>query len=319
MPPVMGVPSSSEDEEELLADHAGAPLGGAPPVAVDTTDVGVQTAHNVVIPAFDLVDVASQTDGKVAFSSFVGDTPQAALATAIRALSPGSLFRLDGALRQALAQPLVDVAPSLQGRSGNGARPARISTSSVPRLESSRPRRWASSTRALGRPPPGFSGKNKTPRRLPSRQRFDRCQTMTSTRRPLPSRLISRTRTLPPGRLLRLRRRGPSRPSSTSPGGKTPFRKAPPPALVVETPEVKVGKAPPVPYPDLQIAFLTETPKKPPVKRAPVQPQQAPPTAAAAIASTPAPSSSAASSSEPVVANTSAGALADTGTRGHSA
>ena len=62
-----------------------------------------------------MVDVAAQTDGKVAFSSFVGDTPQAALATAIRALSPGSLFRLDGALRQAMAQPLVDVAPSLQG------------------------------------------------------------------------------------------------------------------------------------------------------------------------------------------------------------
>ena len=114
-PPVLGVPSSSEDEEELIADPAGAPLVGAPPAAGDTADVGVQTAHNVIIPAFDLVDVASQTDGKVAFSSFVGDTPQAALATAIRALSPGSLFRLDGALRQALAQPLVDVAPSLQG------------------------------------------------------------------------------------------------------------------------------------------------------------------------------------------------------------
>ena len=58
--------------------------------------------------------------------------------------------------------------------------------------------------------------------------------------------------------------------SSKSPGGKAPFRKAPPPALVVETPEVKVGKAPPVPYPDHPIAFLAEQPKKPPVKRAPV-------------------------------------------------
>ena len=114
-PPVLGVPSSSEDEEELIADPVGAPMVGAPHVVGETADVGVQTAHNVVIPAFDLVDVAAQTDGKVAFSSFVGDTPQAALATAIRALSPGSLFRLDGALRQALAQPLVDVAPSLQG------------------------------------------------------------------------------------------------------------------------------------------------------------------------------------------------------------
>ena len=114
-PPVMGVPSSSEDEEELIADPAGAPMVGAPPAAGETADVGVQTSQNVIIPAFDMVDVAAQTDGKVAFSSFVGDTPQAALATAIRALSPGSLFRLDGALRQALAQPLVDVAPSLQG------------------------------------------------------------------------------------------------------------------------------------------------------------------------------------------------------------
>ena len=70
---------------------------------------------------------------------------------------------------------------------------------------------------------------------------------------------------------------------------------------------MKVGKAPPVPYPDRQIAFLAEPPKKPPVKRAPVQPQQAPPTATAAAASTLAPSSSAASSSEPVVATTSAG------------
>ncbi|CAE7516237.1 unnamed protein product, partial [Symbiodinium necroappetens] len=114
-PPVLGVPSSSEDEEELLADPAGAPLVGAPPVVVDMADVGVQTVHNVLMPAFDMVDVASQTDGKIAFSSFVGDTPQAALAAAIRALSPGSLFRLDGALRQAHAQPLVDVAPSLGG------------------------------------------------------------------------------------------------------------------------------------------------------------------------------------------------------------
>ena len=62
-----------------------------------------------------------------------------------------------------------------------------------------------------------------------------------------------------------------------------------------------MGKAPPVPYPDRQIAFL-EPPKRPPVKRAPVQPEQAPPTAAAAAP----PSSSAASSSGPVVASASA-------------
>ena len=114
-PPVLGVPSSSEDEEELIADPVGAPMVGAPHVVGETADVGVQTTNNVVIPVFDLVDVAAQTDGQVVFSSFVGDTPQAALAAAIRALSPGSRLRLDGALRQALAQPLVDVAPSLQG------------------------------------------------------------------------------------------------------------------------------------------------------------------------------------------------------------
>ena len=67
-----------------------------------------------------------------------------------------------------------------------------------------------------------------------------------------------------------------------------------------------MGKAPPVPYPDRQIAFLAEPPKKPPVKRAPVQPRQAPATAEATIAAAPAPSSSAASSSEPVVAKAAA-------------
>ncbi|OLQ00255.1 hypothetical protein AK812_SmicGene17093 [Symbiodinium microadriaticum] len=64
-PPVLGVPSSSEDEEELIADPAGAPMVGAPPAAGGTADVGVQTSQNVIIPAFDMVDVAAQTDGKV--------------------------------------------------------------------------------------------------------------------------------------------------------------------------------------------------------------------------------------------------------------
>ena len=114
-PPFLGVPSSSEDEEELLADPVGAPLVGAPPAAVAVVDVGVQAEHHVPIPAFDMVDVASQTDGVIAFSSFVGDNSQPALTAAIRALLPGSLFRLDGALRQAQAQPLVDVAPALGG------------------------------------------------------------------------------------------------------------------------------------------------------------------------------------------------------------
>ena len=62
-----------------------------------------------------------------------------------------------------------------------------------------------------------------------------------------------------------------------------------------------MGKAPPVPYPDRKIAFL-EPPKRPPVKRAPVPPEQAPQPAAA----TAPPSSSAASSSGPVVASASA-------------
>ncbi|CAE7944583.1 unnamed protein product, partial [Symbiodinium necroappetens] len=68
----------------------------------------------------------------------------------------------------------------------------------------------------------------------------------------------------------------------------------------------KVSKAPPMPYPDRPIAFLAEQPKKPPVKRAPVQPQQSPPPAKAAIAAAPAPSSAASSSSEPVVAKATA-------------
>ena len=90
--------------------------------------------------------------------------------------------------------------------------------------------------------------------------------------------------------------------SSKSPGGKAPFRKAPPPALVVETPEVKVGKAPPVPYPDHPIAFLAEQPKKPPVKRAPVPPKPSQPAADAAPKAVPVCPSAASSSSGLVVA-----------------
>ena len=282
-PPVLGVPSSSEDEEELLADPAGAPLGGAPPAVVDTADVGVQTEHNVMIPAFDLVDVASQTDGKVAFSSFVGDTPQAALATAIRALSPGSLFRLDGALRQALAQPLVDVAPSLQG--GVEAVPAPPELN----LLGDTPGEQPSSSVGVVDPGPGpasarifWEEQNATAvteqaavRPLPDDD-FD--PPATALEACLQDQDAAAGTTAVPSLL------GPQSSSSKSPGGKTPFRKAPPPALVVETPEVKVGKAPPVPYPDRQIAFLAEPPKKPPVKRAPVQPQQAPPPAEATMA-----------------------------------
>ena len=295
-PPVLGVPSSSEDEEELIADPAGAPMVGAPPAAGETADVGVQTSQNVIIPAFDMVDVAAQTDGKVAFSSFVGDTPQAALATAIRALSPGSLFRLDGALRQALAQPLVDVAPSLQGGG---------STSPVPPdldLLGDTPGEQTASSGGIVDPGPGPASA-----RIFWEEQNATVVAEQAAARPLPDDDFDAPATAleaylkdqdsAAGQTASPSSSGPPPSSSKSPGGKAPFKKAPPPALVLEEPEAKVGKAPPVPYPDRQIAFL-EPLKRPPVKRAPVQPEQAPPTAAAAAPS----SSSAASSSGPVVA-----------------
>ena len=206
-PPVLGVPSSSEDEEELIADPAGAPMVGAPPAAGETADVGVQTSHNVIIPAFDMVDVAAQTDGKVAFSSFVGDTPQAALATAIRALSPGSLFRLDGALRQALAQPLVDVAPSLQGGSAAAHAPPDLD------LLGETPGDQQPSSGGIVDPGPGLASARIFWEEQNATAVAEQAavQMTTSTRRPPPLRPTSRTRTPPPGRLLRPLRRGPSR------------------------------------------------------------------------------------------------------------
>ena len=107
-PPVMGVPPSSDEEEELLADIVGAhQLPG-----VDVIDGEAQTVHFTPILAFDAHDVGVQTANEVMFSSFVGDTSQEALATAIRALSRDDRDRLVGALRLAEEQPLVDVAPS---------------------------------------------------------------------------------------------------------------------------------------------------------------------------------------------------------------
>ena len=106
-PPVMGVPPSSGDEDELLADHAGAPLLG-----VDLVDGEAQTEHFSPISAFDALfnahDVAVQTTNEVMFSTF----SQEALATAIRALSRDDRVRLVGAMRLAEEQPLVDVAPT---------------------------------------------------------------------------------------------------------------------------------------------------------------------------------------------------------------
>ena len=259
-PPVLGVPSSSEDEEELIADPAGAPMVGAPPAAGGTADVGVQTSQNVIIPAFDMVDVAAQTDGKVAFSSFVGDMPQVALAAAIRALSPGSLFRLDGALRQALAQPLVDVAPSLQGGG---------STSPVPPdldLLGDTPGEQTASSGGIVDPGPG-----------PASARIfweeQNATVVAEQARPLPDDDFDAPATAleaylkdqdsAAGQTASPSSSGQPPSSSQSPGGKAPFKKARPPALVLEEPEAKVGKAPPVPYPDKQIAFL-EPPKRRP-------------------------------------------------------
>ncbi|CAE7320265.1 unnamed protein product [Symbiodinium sp. KB8] len=122
-PPFMGVPPSSDEEEELLADIVGAqPFPGA-----DFAEVGAQTEHVTPILAFDAHDVAVQTADEVIFSSFVGDTSQEALATAIRALSREDRDRLVGALRLAEEQPLVDVAPTV----GAGD----PSSSSVPTLD----------------------------------------------------------------------------------------------------------------------------------------------------------------------------------------
>ncbi|OLP76890.1 hypothetical protein AK812_SmicGene43124 [Symbiodinium microadriaticum] len=119
----MGVPPSSDEEEELLADIVGAqPFPGA-----DFAEVGAQTEHVTPILAFDAHDVAVQTADEVIFSSFVGDTSQEALATAIRALSREDRDRLVGALRLAEEQPLVDVAPTV----GAGD----PSSSSVPTLD----------------------------------------------------------------------------------------------------------------------------------------------------------------------------------------
>ena len=122
-PPFMGVPPSSDEEEELLADIVRAqPFPGA-----DFVDGEAQTEHIAPILAFDAHDVAVQTAGEVIFSSFVGDTSQEALATAIRALSRDDRARLVGALRLAEEQPLVDVAPT-----GGAGDP---SSSSVPTLD----------------------------------------------------------------------------------------------------------------------------------------------------------------------------------------
>ena len=236
------------------------------------------------------------------FSSFVGDTPQAALATAIRALSPGSLLRLDGALRQALAQPLVDVAPSLQGGGAAAHAPPDLD------LLGATPGDQQPSSGGIVDPGPGPA----SARIFWEEQNATAVAEQAATR-PLPDddfdppatalEAYLKDQDVAAGKTKSPSPSGPTSSSSKSPGEKAPFRKAPPPALVVEEPEAKVGKAPPVPYPDQPIAFLAGPPKKPPVKRAPVQPQQAPSPAAAAPSSTLAPSSSAASSSEPALAN----------------
>ncbi|OLQ06495.1 Glycine cleavage system H protein, mitochondrial [Symbiodinium microadriaticum] len=67
--PVMGVPPSSDEEEELLADVVGAQHFPG----VDVVDGEAQTVHFTPILAFDAHDVGVQTANEVMFSSFVGD------------------------------------------------------------------------------------------------------------------------------------------------------------------------------------------------------------------------------------------------------
>ena len=271
-PPVMGVPSSSEDEEELLADSAGAPLVGAPPAIVDVAAVGVQTEHITPIIAFDAHDVAVQTVGEVIFSSFVGDTSQEALATAIRALSREDRDRLVGALRLAEDQPLVDVAPS-----GGAGDP---SSSTVPTLD------LLDLTPAAPHAPSGVVDPGPSPA---TARTFWEEQDATAVAelaaaRPVPDDDIDAE---PPTSLeLFLIEKdaaagakaptgttssGTASSSSAGPGPKKPFKKAPPPALVPDEPKVQATKAPPMPYPDKPIRFLDAAPAKPKptVKRPP--------------------------------------------------
>ena len=270
-PPVMGVPPSSGDEDELLADHAGAPLLG-----VDLVDGEAQTEHFSPISAFDALfnahDVAVQTTNEVMFSTFVGDTSQEALATAIRALSRDDRVRLVGAMRLAEEQPLVDVAPT-----GGADAPSSPSGPPLDLLDLT-PGLPSGSTGVVD---PGPSP--ATARTFWEEQDATAVAEMAAAK-PVPDDDIdagpptslevflaeqdaaAKAQSLPHDT-------GASSSSTSGPGPKKPFKKAPPPALVLEEPTKAAAapKAPPMPCPDKPIRFLEVPPvvPKPTVKKPP--------------------------------------------------
>ena len=243
-PPVLGVPPSSDEEEELLADTAGArPFAG-----VDVVDGEAQTVHFTPILAFDAHDVGVQTANEVMFSSFVGDTSQEALATAIRALSRDDRDRLVGALRLAEEQPLVDVAPA----GGAGA----------PSSSSGPPPDLLDLTPGLPSGPTGVVDPGPSPataRTFWEEQDATAVAEMAAAK-PVPDDDIdagpptalevflaeqdaatkASTQAGPPVS-------GASSSSTPGPGPKKPFKKAPPPALVIDGRFVDEGTAPELP------------------------------------------------------------------------
>ena len=264
-PPVMGVPPSSDEEEELLADIAGAqPFPG-----VAVVDGEAQTAHLTPIPFFDAHEVGVQTTNEVIFSSFVGDTCQEALATAIRALSKDDRDRLVGAMRLAEEQPLVDVAPT-------GGADASASSSGPP-LD------LLDLTPGLPPAPPGIVDPGPSPATARSfwEEQDATAVAEMAAAKPVPDDDIDAG---PPTALeaflaeqdaaaTAAAQAGPGASSSSAPGPgpKKPFKKAPPPALVLEESSRAAAKAPPMPCPDKPISFLAEPPvkPKPAVKRPP--------------------------------------------------
>ena len=254
-PPVMGVPPSSDEEEELLADIAGAqPFPG-----VAVVDGEAQTAHLTPIPFFDAHEVGVQTTNEVIFSSFVGDTCQEALATAIRALSKDDRDRLVGAMRLAEEQPLDDVAPT-------GGADASASSSGPP-LD------LLDLTPGLPPAPPGIVDPGPSPATARSfwEEQDATAVAEMAAAKPVPDDDIDAG---PPTALeaflaeqdaaaTAAAQAGPGAPSSSAPGPgpKKPFKKAPPPAL--EESSRAAAKAPPMPCPDKPISFLAESPVKP--------------------------------------------------------
>ena len=265
-PPVMGVPPSSDEEEELLADIVGAhQLPG-----VDVIDGEAQTAHFTPILAFDAHDVGVQTANEVMFSSFVGDTSEEALATAIRALSRDDRDRLVGALRLAEEQPLVDVAPS--GGAGD------------PPSSSGLPLDLLDLTPGQSSGPTGVEDPGPSPATARTKRKEQDATAVAemAAAKPVPDDDIDAG---PPTSLeVFLAEQAAAASATASPpdteassslppglGPKKPFMSAPPPALVLEEPPKAAPKAPPMPCPDKPIRFLEDPPAvpKPTVKRPP--------------------------------------------------